>query len=697
MSSFKIPPQPPLDFNHTPEDIISLTENTVKETRAIQDKIIAEVPVDKATFANTILPLALNENKALNLTRHLKFYSSTSTSEALRAASRRSQSLVQAAGLETLLRPELSTRVSAVFNLDEDLDEQDATYLKRLHTEFQRNRLGANDHFKDVQARLLELKMASLKSLNAASGIWLSRDELDGLPADVMAALEEKDGELLLPFRKPHFENAMRWVRSGAIRRRIYVGNDRRCLDNVPRLKEIILLRDEAAKLLGYENHLAYRIEDTAMKDPEWVRGFMNDLYAKVKPIAEGKIKELFELKKHHLGEEMTDEENHFFIWDFSYYGNLAKENEAAFDEERFLEYFELYNSLLGMLGIFSHIFGLRFEESSSEKLGNLTSNHVVIWHESVRVFTVWNDDGMGGEFIGYLYLDLFPRPDKFNHVGTYGLQMNYIDKDGARYYPSSALVMNLHPPTDNSPSLLTPEQGRSLFHELGHAVHGLVANSRYASLNSFHPRDFVEIPCILLENWFWAPSILRSIGVHYSHLPSFSEIWESNNHGTEKPDRELPHELIAQLVGTKDLNEAVSLLKQHHIYAFDLKIHSAPREKLEVMNLSEEWNRQNVAITGLCGAEVLGEGWEWGHGSSRLGMWLRNYDATCYVYVTGKAVAQDLFVTKFNKDPLDRVTGMHWRHTVLEATSSNGLQNLKEFLGREPNSKARSRELGLS
>jgi metallopeptidase MepB len=146
--------------------------------------------------------------------------------------------------------------------------------------------------------------------------------------------------------------------------------------------------------------------------------------------------------------------------------------------------------------------------------------------------------------------------------------------------------------------------------------------------------KDFNEIPSILLENWIWTPSVLKKMGCHYSYLsPESLAAWASENKGVKRPERELADDSIEQLLGTKQINEASTVLKRCSIDYFDMKIHGPnSREELEKMDLSEEWNRLLVEVSTMHGAEAMG--WKWGNGPSRLGMLIRGYDAGCYSYV---------------------------------------------------------------
>ena len=371
------------------------------------------------------------------------FPGTTSTSAEIREASNSATNLINAAEAQTLIREDLFHLIDVVYERNEVLDRESQFYLETKHGEFVRNGIGISneqkrERYTAIQARLNELVMASRKSINAPAGIWLSQDELDGIPSDDLARLDKGEGEnagkQFLQFRKPHFEIAMAWVKTEEVRKKIYIGNDNRCPENVGRLKEIVLLRDEGSKLLGLRNHVEFKMQIRMAKHREFVDEFLDDLRKKLTPIAIQQIDGLLKLKRTKLEDEnggkgldASDPEKKFYVWDYSYYNRLSKEKYHTFDDKKFSESFELNHSLEGMMTIFSQIFGLQFIKISPDQYSEFGDNHVMTWHESVSVFTVWDDEATGGEFRGYLYLDLFPRPHKFNHAGHLALQRVYF------------------------------------------------------------------------------------------------------------------------------------------------------------------------------------------------------------------------------------------------------------------------------
>jgi len=196
---------------------------------------------------------------------------------------------------------------------------------------------------------------------------------------------------------------------------------------------------------------------------------------------------------------------------------------------------------------------------------------------------------------------------------------------------------MNLLKPLPNQPGLLKHNDARSLFHELGHAIHSQTTRARYAVFHGTHAKDFGEIPSIMLENWWWTPSVIKELSCHYSYLSdAYLKCWKENqlDSTADQPRRKLDDETIQNLLKSKYSNGALGTLKQCHIAKFDMLIHSPKtHEEVERMNLSELWNKINSEVTMMEGLENLGGGWEWGHGSARFRAIMANYAATYYAY----------------------------------------------------------------
>ena len=214
------------------------------------------------------------------------------------------------------------------------------------------------------------------------------------------------------------------------------------------------------------------------------------------------------------------------------------------------------------------------------------------------------------------------------------------MTKEGKRRYPATALVCNFSKPTPKKPSLLKHDEVVTLFHELGHGIHDLVSRTTYSRFHGTSTvRDFVEAPSQMLENWCWTPSQLKSLSRHYSSLSAeYLQAWREQAGGDSKeakPAEKIPDQLIANLIKTKHVNDALFNLRQLHFGIFDMTVHEpGSHEAIEALKVSETYNELRKEISQLDGPEVLGEGSAWGNGEATFGHLIGGYDAGYYGYL---------------------------------------------------------------
>lgn len=196
--------------------------------------------------------------------------------------------------------------------------------------------------------------------------------------------------------------------------------------------------------------------------------------------------------------------------------------------------------------------------------------------------------------------------------------------------------MCNFTKPTPSKPSLLKHDEVVTLFHELGHGIHNLVAKTTYSRFHGTNTvRDFVEAPSQMLENWCWAPSQLKALSKHYSSLsPEYHAAWKEQA-GKEQPSETIPDEMVANIIRTKHVNDALFNLRQLHFGIFDMTVHEpGSHEKIKELPISSTYNRLRKELTQIDGPEVLGLGDEWGHGQATFGHLLGGYDAGYYGYL---------------------------------------------------------------
>ncbi|KAE8359758.1 peptidase family M3-domain-containing protein [Aspergillus caelatus] len=711
---YRRPPQAPPVFTATAQSIVDDAKRLIEASRKIQDEVVANVKPESATFDSVLKPLAYDENTMALEAHILSFYQAVSTEQQLRDASSKAEAELDEFFIETVMREDVFKLVDAVLNKNETLDPESRRLLEKEHKSYIRNGLGLpagpkRDRFKEIKKRLSQISIEFQKNLNEENeGLWFTPEELDGVPEDVLSGLKKGEGEnagkLWLTFKYPDLFPTMKYAKNPETRKKVMIQNENKCNQNVPLFREAIVLRDEAARLLGYPNHAAFRIEDKMAKTPETVDTFLGDLRSRLTAGGQKEIKSLLELKKGDIEARGESFDGKYYLWDHRFYDRLMLEKNYSLDQQQIAEYFPLQTTIEGMLKIFEELFGLVFVEITGDdraKVAPSGKGSDIVWHEDVQIFSVWDDEGEGSGFVGYLYLDLFPRSGKYGHAANFNLQPGFIDKDGKRRYPATALVCNFTKPTPKKPSLLKHDEVVTLFHELGHGIHDLVAKTIYSRFHGTNTvRDFVEAPSQMLENWCWTPSQLKSLSKHYSTLsPEYLAAWKEQAGDKPEPAEQIPDEVIENLIRTKHVNDALFNLRQLHFGIFDMTVHEPKsHEDIEKLPISATYNQLRKQITQMDGPESLGLGDEWGHGEATFGHLIGGYDAGYYGYLSSQVYSTDMFYTVFKADPMNPTAGRRYRHQVLEkGGSQDEMTSLTEFLGREPKTDAFYKDMGLA
>jgi metallopeptidase MepB len=629
-NNISTPPQPLPTFTTTPISVEEHVYRLIKNSREVQDQVVLNVQPESATFANVLLPLAHAENAMILEAHTLIFYKDVSADPDLREASSKAKNLLDDFAVQTGMRDDLFSLVDAVLNKKENLDPESLHYLRKVHKEFIRNGLNLpvgtkRDRFKEIKARLSQLTTEFRKNMANANdgGIWFTPDELKGVPKESLEELEkgkeggENEGKLQVRFKRSPI---LRFATSGETRRRYYIANENRCPKNVPIFQEALLLRDEAARVLGYPNHAAFRLEDMMAKSPETVHNFLDDLAVRLGPGGRGEFQALKEFKRVELMSRGEPFDGHYFHWDHAFYGRLMLAQQYSVDHQKISEYFPLQSTVKGFLEIFQQLFGLQFREISGHEQSNTTDSPKVVnitWHEDVQLFSVWDEDQSKGTPL-----------------------QGFLREDNTRQYPATALTCGFTKPTSKKPSLLKHNEMEALFHELGHGIHDLVAKTKYARFHGFETVvDFGEAPSQMLENWCWLPSVLKKLGRHYSNLSAeYLTSWkEKTGNGPEsiQPPKEIPDEMIQNLLHAKHVNKAMYNLMMVSFGVFDMTIHEPEsHEAIKSLNAGSTFNSIRSKIWPVEGPEALGQGDEWGHYEATFGHLMGEYHASFYSYL---------------------------------------------------------------
>uniref|UniRef100_A0A093V0R2 Saccharolysin n=1 Tax=Talaromyces marneffei PM1 TaxID=1077442 RepID=A0A093V0R2_TALMA len=631
---YNSPPQHPPLFTATNESLISDAQRICARKLSLLDQLTENTSPDAATFDSVLLPIAQEEDAAMLERRIIGFYQDVSTNCDLRDASSEAQQIIEECDIEAYMREDIFSLVQAVWDKSQKggsrLDGESFRLLKKERKSYIRNGLGIEkgpkrDRFKEIKRRLSQLSIQFQKNLNEENGgVWFMKPELEGVPEDVLSGLElgtgENEGKVKVSFDYTDLFPALKFALHGETRQKLYVQNENKLNQNVPLFREAIILRDEAARLLGYPDHASFRIEDKMAESAESVISFLGDLKERLTPGGAKEVAHLSQLKSEDLksrGLAHTNDGN-YYLWDDRFYDQLMVSKEFSFDEQLIAEYFPLQSTIEGMLAIFEELMGFVFVELGSAdgaKISPTGKSADITWHEDVKIFSVWDDEGEGNGFVGYFYMDLHPRPGKFGHAANFALQPGFILPNGTRRYPATALVCNFSKPAKDKPSLLKHDEIVLLFHELGHGIHDLAGRTRYSQFHGTNVvRDFVEAPSQMLEYWCWNSSVLKSLSKHY------------------KTGEQIPDNLIAKLISTKHVNGALDNLHQLHFGIFDMEVHTPRSHKeSESINYSELYNDIRAQTYGLKGLEALGVRSDWGHGEAIFGHLMGEYDAGYY------------------------------------------------------------------
>lgn len=423
-------PQPPVELDCTPASLIEESKAILAQTKNVWDNIVATVKPEDASFANVILPIIHDENVRMAKGSPLRFYGSTAVAEGLRKAGNEAIKLFNDADIDLFHRTDVFTLVDAASKrLPQDLDAESKYYVENLLHKFRNNGCGiANDEDKAAflarKKRSQELVQNCLVNLEEdKSGLWLTAEELAGVPMSIIEGLKSGEGEhkgkFWLPAKLPHPPRILKHASKESTRKKVYYAMRNRVPENVAMHQELYALRHKLATELGFKHHFDFRTRtDSMMGSPEAVLKVIERVQSRLAPVKNAEAEGLLALKK--LDADGDKDAIKIFQWDSMYYERIYQ-NQLQQSQADVSDYFELYHTLDKLLELFGTLFDTRFDKIDSSVQAKLT-NKPLIMHEDVLVYAVWDTRGPG-EFLGYAYLDLFPRPGKYGHFGCYNLQ----------------------------------------------------------------------------------------------------------------------------------------------------------------------------------------------------------------------------------------------------------------------------------
>ncbi|WP_301758297.1 M3 family metallopeptidase, partial [uncultured Muribaculum sp.] len=495
-------------------------EEAIDRGIEIQNKEIADIVNQSAapTFDNTIVAL---ERSGSDLNRVLNvFYPMLSalSDDELMDISLRVSGKLSKHSTDISLNEGLWKRIKTVYDMRDklNLDAEDSMLLTTTYDSFARS--GAElkgekrDEYRRLSAHLSDLTTKFgqnvLKELNTYE-IWLTADDLSGLPessveAAALAAKEKgREGEYLFTLAQPVYTAFMKYSDRPDLRERFYrLYNGRNTkgeYSNMEILADIAETRREIAALFGKKNYAEYSLEKSMAETPENVYKLLNELAEAYRP---AQLKEFAEIESY--ASQLEGRPVKIKAWDYSYYSNKLQQAKYSYNEEELRPYFELNNVIDGVFGLATKLYGLTFEPNAD----------IEVYHPDVKAYDVKDADG---SYLGVIYTDFFPRESKRPGAWMTGFKDECVTADGTQVRPHVTIVMNFTKPTGTKPALLTPYEVETFLHEFGHALHGLLADTKYASLSGTSVyRDFVELPSQFNENYLTQKEFLDGFARHY-------------------------------------------------------------------------------------------------------------------------------------------------------------------------------------
>jgi len=421
-NSFPSPPQPPPIVITTPSALLSAGQQAITHARSFHVNLTEKITGSTVSSSTLLSALAEAENALITASRLPDFYAVVDPSAAIREAAEEAKGLFAAFKVETAMNEALFAVVDAALqdNKDAALDRATRRWLEKVRQEHVANGLSLpagpkRERFKAIKTRIEELESEFRGKLSEArsvsSGVWFSRDELDGMDESVLGRFAvgegQNEGLLRATFGNSDYLAVLRSAKKAETRKKMFIAVENSMVAGLPLLQEAILLRDEAARLLGYPSHAAFSTSDKMAKTPQHVDAFLSRLQNGLSGAVKEEIHRLKALKQDDVESRGETFDGRYFIWDHLFYHTISLKRDYDIDQQLIAEYFSYESVVSGMLAIFEQIMGFRFSEI--ERSGR-------VWHDDVQVYSVWNSDDLGGGFVGYLYLDLYPRDGKPNN-----------------------------------------------------------------------------------------------------------------------------------------------------------------------------------------------------------------------------------------------------------------------------------------
>jgi oligopeptidase A len=664
------------DFNTAPfskiknEDYKPAIKKAIEITKEEIAVIISNT--ETPTFENTTVALDFTGEKLGRINSVFFNLNSAETNDEIQKIAQEISPWLSEFKNDMILNEALFQRVKAVYDAKDSLtlSQEESMLLEKKYKGFVRNGANLNEEDKlklrkiDSELSKLSLKFGEnvLAETNAFEMQLTDEKELSGLPESVKEAAKEiaiskgKDG-WVFTLDYPSYIPFMTYADNRELRKKLAISAGKKAFqnnefNNEKVVLDIVNLRHKRANLLGYKTHAHFVLEERMAETPEKVISFSNDLLAKAKPAA---IKEFKELETY---AKKLDNIDQLQKWDGSYYAEKLKKERFNLDQEILKPYFKLENVIDGVFTIARKLYELQFEEVID----------IEKYHEDVKTYNVTDTKG---NFIAVFYADFHPRKGKRNGAWMTSYKPQQI-KNGINERPHVSIVCNFTKPTETKPSLLTFNEVTTLFHEFGHALHGMLANTTYNSLSGTSVSwDFVELPSQVLENWCYEKEALEIFAKHY------------------ETDEVIPMEYVTKIKESASFHEGMQTLRQLSFGLLDMQWHG--QNPTEIKSVKEFENDafsktklypdvvENCMSTAF--SHIFQGGYSAGYYSYK---WAEVLDADAFEYFLEKGIFNTEVATKFKENVLSK------------GGTEKPMELYKRFRGQEPKPDALLKRAGL-
>ncbi|WP_293912609.1 MULTISPECIES: M3 family metallopeptidase [unclassified Sphingobacterium] len=629
---------------------------------------------DEPTFANTILAL---ENAGGLLSQVSTIFSNlnlANTNDTIQALAKNMAPVLSAHNDEITLNSTLFGKIKTIWEKKQalGLDAEDNKLLEETYKRFIRSGAGLKDKDKEKLKKInAEMSVLTtqfgqnvLKETNAFELVVDKEADLEGLTADLKAAAAEvakakglKD-KWVFTLKNPSIMPFLQYAKNRDLRKKIWEayslrGNNGNDADNKEIVRKIANLRLEKAKLLGFANHAAYVLSESMAENPANVYDLLNKLWTPA--LAKAKV-EAADIQKEIIAAKDT-----FNVapYDWRYYAEIIRKKRFALNEEDIKPYLSLQSVREGAFSVANKLYGLTF----------VALNNIPVYHPEVEVYEVKDKDG---SHLGLLYADFFPRASKKGGAWMTSYRSQYR-KEGKRVAPVISIVCNFTKPIGDEPALLTFDEATTLFHEFGHALHGLLSNVKYKSLaGTSVPRDFVELPSQIMENWAADPEVLKVYAKHY------------------KTGEAIPDSLISKMQKAGTFDQGFATVEYLAASLLDMNYHTITAPVKDDINAFEKGAMNKIGLINSIIPRYRSTYFE--H------IFSGGYSAGYYAYIWSEVLDSDAFAAFKEKGLYDQGTAASFRRNILErGGTGNPAQMYRTFRGADPNPVYLMKKRGLN